>query len=350
MGRAVREVITDLTGALIALGYPIVGACELTGYPRASYYRHHRPGPSVGATAEAIPQDQRHQPAALTDTERGQILDLLSADENADSSIPQVFYRRLDDGYYIASLSSWYRVARDHAMVGDRRRQATGKAKKIPELSASGPGQVWSWDITKLKGPCRGQYWHLYVIIDIYSRYVTGWALHHFEDARLAEDLIDQAVTDNGGAPTYLHSDNGAAMVSGRVSDLATLLGVNLSFSRPKVSNDNPYSEALFKTVKYDLTFPESFDSYEDALAYCERFFTRYNTEHRHSGIAYHTPLNAHHGLTDPIDTTRQSVLDTAHQAHPERFTSRPTPPHLPEHAHINGKPTHKPNHLSQTG
>jgi putative transposase len=344
-------VITALTGELIDLGHPVARACELTGYPRASFYRHHRTSRPHGPAPAPVHQRDRHQPAALSLAERAGIVAVLCRAEYAELSICQVFFRHLDTGGYIASLSSWYRVAREHALVGDRRRQARSNPKKIPELVATDPGQVWSWDITKLKGPVRGQYWHLYVIVDIFSRYVTGWALHHYEDGRLAEALITQAVSSNGGqAPQYLHSDNGSAMISKPVTALAALLGVNLSYSRPKVSNDNPYSEALFKTVKYDLTFPETFDSHADALAYCHRFFTAYNTEHRHSGIGYHTPRSVHQGTTAPVDTARQIVLDAAYRAHPERFTTRPAPPRLPQHAHINNKPTHKPKHLSQTG
>lgn len=347
MGRAVREVIAALTGELIGLGLSISGACALSGYPRASYYRNCRS--QRPAAGPGIHQRERVQPAALSDAERGEILQVLCRPEYADLSISQVFYRHLDAGCFIASASSWYRVARDHAMVGDRRRQARHRPRKIPELCASGPGQVWSWDITKLKGARRGQYWHLYVIVDIYSRYVVGWALHHYEHGQLAQDLIEAASTTHG-APEYLHSDNGAAMVSGQVADLAALLGVNLSFSRPKVSNDNPFSEALFKTTKYDLSFPVTFQDYQHALAYCEQFFTSYNTTHRHSGIGFHTPDNVHHGTTAPVEATRQHALDTAYQAHPERFTKRPRPPRLPHSTHINGKNTHKPKHLSHTG
>jgi putative transposase len=291
----------------------------------------------------------RHQPAALSDAERTTVLEVLSCEEYAHLSVGQAFYRYWDTGRYIASRATWYRIARDHAMVGDRRRQATASPKKIPELSATGPSQVWSWDITKLKGPRRGQYWHLYVIVDIYSRYVTGWALHHREDGALAQDLIAAATAGNGKAPHYLHSDNGSAMTSKPVIALTDLLGVTLSFSRPKVSNDNPYSEALFKTIKYDLSFPETFDSYDEALTFCRAFFTAYNTEHRHSGLGYHTPHNVHHGTTGPVTATRRAALDNAWRAHPERHLTRPRPPRLPQRAHINN-PNKTRTHLSQTG
>lgn len=340
-------MITTVVNELIALGHSTARACRLSGYSRASYYRHHRTPPRPRKAV--LHQRERHQPAALSDEERAQILAVLASPDHADLSVSQTFYRHLDTGCYIASLATWYRVARDHAMVGDRRRQSAGSPKKIPELSATAPGQVWSWDITKLKGPRRGQYWHLYVIVDIYSRYVTGWALHHYEAGDLAEDLIDAAVTAQGTSPSYLHSDNGAAMTSAPVSQLATVLGINLSFSRPKVSNDNPFSEALFKTTKYDLNFPETFDSYDHALAHCQTFFDAYNNHHRHGGIAFHTPANVHYARTNTIDHARQAVLDAAHTAHPERFSRRPTPPHLPARAHINN-PINTTRDLSQTG
>lgn len=340
-------MIAEATEALLTAGLTTRQACDLTGYARASFYRHHRTAPA--RSQAVIAHRDRHQPAALSDAERSQILDVLASDEYADFSVGQAFYRHWDTGCYIASRSTWYRVARDHAMVGDRRRQATGKPKKIPELTATAPNQVWSWDITKLKSTARGVYFHLYVLMDIYSRYVTGWALHHYEDGNLAQELIATASAANGTAPHYLHSDNGAAMISQPVSALAETLGVKLSFSRPKVSNDNPYSEALFKTVKYDLAFPEIFDSYQQALDYCQWFFTAYNTEHRHSAIAGHTPANVHHHRTAAIDATRQAAMDVTHAHHPKRFTTPPRPPQLPNQAHINGKPTTN-THLSQTG
>ena len=336
-----------MTLALIELGVSTVRACALVGYPRASFYRHHRtPRPPARAVVAHV---DRPQPAAVSDDERGAILDVLTSEEYVDFSVGQAFYRHLDEGHFIASRSTWYRVARDHCLSVDRRRQARAKSKKIPELTATGPNQVWTWDITKLRSPVKGQYWHLYVLVDIYSRYVTGWALHPYEDARLAEAMIKTASRANGGGPRYLHSDNGAAMISKRVANLACELDIQLSFSRPKVSNDNPFSESLFKTFKYDLAFPEIFATAEEARSYCEAYFTTYNTTHRHSGIGYHTPANVHHARTGPITAVRRAALDTAWRAHPERFTTRPSPPRLPGRAHINN-PIKKTEPLSQAG
>ncbi len=341
-------MITDAAEGLVAVGYSVVRACALSGYPRASFYRHHRttrPAP----TRAVVAQQDRDQPAALDAAERAEILAVLAREEYADLSVGQVFYRHLDTGAYLGSRSTWYRVARQDGQTGDRRRQATAKAKKIPELTATAPNQVWTWDITRLRSPVKGQYWHLYVLVDIYSRYVTGWALHPYEDARLAKDMIETASRANGGGPDYLHSDNGSAMISKQVADLAHDLGVQLSFSRPKVSNDNPFSESLFKTFKYDLAFPEVFATAEDARAYCEAFFTTYNTTHRHSGIGHHTPANVHHARTGPVTAIRRAALDKAWRAHPERFTTRPRPPRLPGRAHINN-PIKKSEPLSQAG
>lgn len=323
-----------------------VRACRLVGYPKASYYRHCRPP----AATSPIQQADRYQPAALSDSERVAVLQELNRQEYADLSICQAFYRVWDEGTYICSLSSWYRIARDHGQVGDRRAQATGSPKKIPELTATAPSQVWSWDITKLKGPRRGQYFHLYVITDIYSRYVTGWRLEGYESGALAQEMINDAVAANGRAPAYLHSDNGAAMVSKPVSVLLEKLGVGKSFSRPRVSNDNPYSEALFKTYKYDLQFPGAFDSFDEAMAYCQWFFDTYNYHHCHSGIGWHSPSNVHHGRTTAVSATRRRAVDKAWRANPKRFTRRPKPPNLPDRACINDQTKKTTTDLSQTG
>jgi putative transposase len=298
-----------------------------------------------------IPQAERAQPHSLSASEREAILAALNTAGYADLSVCQAFYRHWDAGHYLASKSSWYRVARAAGQVGDRRRQATGSPKKIPELVATGPSQVWSWDITKLKGPCRGQYFHLYVITDIYSRKVVGWRVEAHEAGELAEELIERAVAGNGKRPSYLHSDNGAAMVSQPVSVLLEKLGVAKSFNRPHVSNDNPYSEALFKTAKYDVTFPGSFDTLDEAQAWCEWFFHEYNTNHRHSGIGWHTPNNVHHGRTSAISRIRRQASDKVWRAHPGRFPHRPKPPTLPDRVCINDphkKP--QPTNLSHTG
>jgi len=323
-------------------------ACALLGYPRASFYRHRRPAPAT-ASADRISQADRHQPAALSTVERAGVLQLLNREEYAGLSVCQTFYRAWDDGHHVASRSSWYRIARAAGQVRDRRRQATGSPKKIPELVATAPSQVWSWDITKLRGPRPGMYFHLYVIVDIYSRKIVGWRVEDTENSQLAQQMIAAAVTLNGAAPAYLHSDNGSAMISQPVAVLLDKLGVTKSLSRPKVSNDNPYSEALFKTVKYDLTFPGTFDTLTDADLFCRWFTHEYNHNHRHSAIGWHTPHNVHHHTTTAVNHARHAHLDQTWRAHPERFTRRPTPPALPQRAHIN-QPTTQPTGLSHTG
>ncbi|GAB3536171.1 IS3 family transposase [Arthrobacter tecti] len=325
----------------------VVRACLLTGYPKASFYRHCSP---PEPKPDPIPQADRYQPAALGDRERAAIIEALGSEEYADFSVCQVFYRAWDDGNYICSRSSWYRVAREHQLTGDRRRQATASPKKIPELTATAPNQVWSWDITKLHGPRRGEYFHLYVITDIYSRFVTGWRLEAWEDGELAKQMVADAVEGNGKAPQYLHSDNGAAMISQPLSVLLAKLGVDKSFSRPGVSNDNPYSEAFFKTFKYDLRFPGSFETYDQALAFCNWFFYEYNNNHRHSAIGWHTPANMHHRRTTQITTARRQCLDKAWRKNPHRYAHRPKPPGLPGPAHINNPINRKSTNLSHTG
>jgi putative transposase len=236
-----------------------------------------------------------------------------------------------------------YRILRDaHEMPGDRRRHATHPAHVKPELQATAPNQVWSWDITKLLGPAKWTWYYLYVILDIYSRYVPGWLLAHREDARLAEQLLADTCfkqhIDRG--QLTVHADRGSSMTSKPVAFLLADLGVTKSFSRPRVSNDNPFSESQFRTFKYRPDFPDRFDSIEHARAHCQRFFPWYNHEHRHSGIALMRPADVHYGRVEAITTARQHVLDAAYATHPEQFVRNPpTPPRLPEASWINRPP-----------
>ena len=221
----------------------------------------------------------------------------------------------------------------------ERRRQRTHPAKKKPELIATAPNQVWSWDITKLRGPTRGVYYELFVIIDIYSRYVINWCVAPAETGELAREFIDQAITSQGvtAGQLTLHADRGTSMTSKPVAQLLVDLGVARSHSRPHVSNDNPYSEAAFKTLKYCPAFPTNFGSIQDARAFCERFFAYYNHEHRHSGIGLHTPASVHYGTAAEIRAARTVTLDAAYAANPDRFRGRrPSPPKLPTEAWIN--------------
>jgi putative transposase len=273
----------------------------------------------------------------LSDTERARILAVLNSDRFVDTTPVEVYATLLSEGVYLASVATLYRVLREHRQVADRRRQARHPTRKRPELTATGPGQIFSWDITKLPAPGRGQYFDAYVMIDIYSRYVVGWMVAATENAELAEGFIADVVAVHG-APLAIHADRGTSMTSKKVADLLDDLHIKRSHSRPHVSNDNPYSEAAFKTVKYHPTFPQQFGSIQDARAFCDRFFAWYNHEHHHSGIGLHTPADVHYGHAVTTAQARQTALDTAWAAHPERFGRRPQPKalELPETAWIN--------------
>ncbi len=320
------ETFTALTGA----GTPVTAACRLVGRSRASHYRRARP-PVQGPRPRRPPG-----PQALTPAEQAAVVEVINSTEYADLSIGQIWVRELDEGRYWCSMSSMYRIARAAGQTRERRRQATHPATVKPELVADAPSQVWSWDITKLRGPAKGVWFHLYVLIDIYSRYTPGWIVAAAEDSMLAKDFIDEAITRNGLVPHTVHADRGTSMTSKPVSALLIDLGVTRTHSRPRVSNDNPFSEAQFKTLKYLHDFPGSFANLVDARTFLDGFFTEYNHVHRHSGIGWHTPASMHFGTTTAIDDARQATLDTARAAHPERFTRRPRPPKIPDQSWIN--------------
>jgi putative transposase len=307
-------------------------ACGLLGKPRATHYRRLAP------PRPPAPQSVRPQPAnALSDAERAEVLDVLHEPRFADKSVAQVWATLLDDGIYLASISSMYRVLRAAGEVRERRRQASHPARVRPELVARAPNCVWSWDITKLPGPARGDYFDLYVVMDIFSRYVPHWLVAEAESGELAKAFIADAICCNGGiAPAALHADRGTSMTSKPVAQLLVDLGVTRSHSRPHVSNDNPYSEAGFKTLKYCPSFPERFGSLQDAREFCNEFFNYYNHDHRHSGIGLHTPASMHHGTAVEIRTQRAQTLTAAYHANPHRFSRPPQPPKLPTVAWIN--------------
>ncbi|MFI7068645.1 IS3 family transposase [Kribbella sp. NPDC050124] len=320
---------------------PLIGtrrACLATGRPQASHYRRHRKSP----LPVRPPRPRKPQPRALTPAERAEVRAVLNSAEHVDKAPVAVYHELLDDGVYLASVSTMYRILREHDEVHERRRQAVHPARVKPELVATQPNVCWSWDITKLRGPAKWSYYYLYVIIDIYSRYVVGWLLAECESAALAEKLLADTITKQNAEPGQLtiHADNGSSMASKPVAFLLADLGVTKTHSRPHTSNDNPYSEAQFKTLKYRPDFPEQFGSITDARAFCQGFFTWYNTEHYHSGIGWHHPIDVHHGHADTIRTGRADVLTAAYQRTPERFVRKhPEPPTLPEAAWIN-KPT----------
>jgi putative transposase len=327
-----------MTDTAITTLAPLVGtraACAALGEPRARYYRRHRRSPLPERPVPA----RRRQPRALSDTERSTVLEVLHHSDHVDEAPATVYAKLLDEGTYLASTSTMYRLLRANAEVRERRRQATHPPAKKPELLANGPNEVWSWDITKLLGPEKWNFFYLYVVIDIYSRYVPGWMLARAERAKLAEALLADSIAKQAVNPGKLtvHADRGTSMASKPVAFLLADLGVTKSHNRPHCSNDNPYSESQFRTLKYRPSFPARFGSFEDAHAFCRRFFSWYNQDHRHSGIGFHTPADVHYGRAETVRAQRGLVLDAAYAAHPERFVRKPpTPPALPTVAWIN--------------
>lgn len=305
---------------------PVIQSCRLLGLPRSTYYRiqhkyrHYRPVPAP------IPHTARVQPAALTPAERAEIVTILGRGTYAELSVDQTYWRAFDTGEIGCSQRSFYRVAAAARLSGDRRRVRTGSAARhAPCALAVRVNQLWTWDATELHGPGRQRY-KLSVILDVYSRYPIGWQIEHHESAQHAVSLFTAAIA-NHGSPEIVHSDNGAPMRSRALLALLGEQAVTASFSRPRVSNDNPFSESLFKTLKYDLDCPPHFDSIEHAHAWTARFFHRYATQHRHSGLARHTPASVYYGTAHSVQTQRQAHLDRYHQQHPERFHKPPKPP-----------------------
>ena len=308
-------------------------ACVLLGRSRATCYRRRRP------PVQGPPAPRPEPPNKLTEHERRHVLSVLRSPQFCDLAPAQIWARLLDDGVYLCSISTMYRLLRIAGESRERRRQRTHPAKKKPELIATGTNQIWSWDITKLKGPNRGVYYELFVIIDIYSRYVINWCVAAAETGELAAGFIDDAYReqDIDAGELTLHADRGSSMTSKPVAQLLVDLGVARSHSRPHVSNDNPYSEAQFKTLKYCPAFPDRFGSIADARAFCVDFFDHYNHTHRHSGIGLHTPASVHYGTAVEIRAQRAVTLNAAYTANPSRFRHRPPqPPALPTVAWIN--------------
>lgn len=337
---------------------PLIGvrdACAATGRAHASYYRAHTKQSSAqsdtftSANVELAAPVRREsaQPRALSVAEREHVVEVLNCERFIDMAPAAVYATLLDEGVYLCSESTMYRLLRERNQTGDRRRHATHPATVKPELVAHQPNSVWSWDITKLRGPAKWTYYYLYVILDIFSRYVVGWMVASRESKTLAERLIAQTIAAQhiSASQLTLHADRGSSMTSKPVALLLADLGVTKSHSRPHTSNDNPFSKAQFKTLKYRPDFPERFGSIEAARMHCDRFFRWYNHEHKHSGIGLHSPANVHYGLADEIHRHRATVLDTAYSAHPERFVRKPPePPALPAISTINPPPTPKEN------
>jgi len=330
--------VSEAAVAELAPRLGVRAASDALGIAQASYYRRHRTSPPPARPAPIAHRD-RPQPRALSAVEQEAILDELHSDRFADMSPTEVWAILLDEGRYLASIATFYRLLRRAGETRERRRQATHPATVKPELIATEPNTVWSWDITKLRGPAKWTYYYLYVILGIYSRYAVGWMVASRESAALAEVLIRQTCTKQGiGAHQLtLHADRGSSMTSKPVAFLLADLGITQSHSRPHVSDDNPFSEAQFKTLKYRPDFPTRFGSIEAARLHCQRFFAWYNDEHRHTGLGLHVPADVHYGTADAVRDKRAGVLTTAFAAHPERFVRKPPqPPALPTGSAIN--------------
>jgi len=309
-------------------------ACQALAVSRTSYYRRR----SAKSVCE-FNRPRQPSPRALSQQERQEVLDVLHSQQFVDQSPREVYASLLDAGRYLCSLRTMYRILDQAQEVRERRNQLRHPRYKKPELLATGPNQVWSWDITKLLGPAKWTYFHLYVILDIFSRYVVGWMVASRESAQLAQRLIRETV-DKQQVPCdqlTIHSDRGPSMKSQTVAQLLATLGVVKSHSRPHVSNDNPFSESQFKTLKYRPNFPHRFGSQEDVCQFCRHFFHWYNNEHYHTGIALLTPAMVHDGSAETVVQQRQEVLDAAYAANPERFVrKRPAPQAPPREVWIN--------------
>ena len=312
----------------------VAPACDALGVSRATFYRRHRLAPGH--------QQPRPTPArALCEAEREQVLDVLSSPRFVDRSPAEVVATLLDEGRYVCSERTMYRVLAAHHPVRERRRQRQHPPYTKPQLLATAPNQCWSWDITRLLGPKKWSYYYLYVLLDIFSRYVVGWMVAERENSALAARLIEESCHKHGVAPQVLtlHSDRGAPMTSKCTAQLLADLGITRSLSRPQVCDDNPFSEAQFKTLKYHPGFPTRFDGLNAAIGYCRTFFPWYNTEHRHGGLSMLTPHDVHHGQATAKLAQRQRTLEAAWAKHPERFVrGQPKAGALPEAVRINSQ------------
>jgi putative transposase len=312
--------------------------CAALGLARASVYRG-RACLAQSAAARARSPAKARSPRALGSEERSRVLDLLRTERFADQAPAEIYATLLDEGIYVCSIRTMYRVLAENGAVRERRDQLRHPVYQKPELLAEAPNQVWSWDITKLMGPAKWSYFYLYVILDIFSRRVVGWCVADAESAGLFKELFDDAIAKHAVAPGQLtlHADRGGPMKAKATALLLADLGITKSHSRPHTSNDNPFSEAHFKTLKYQPQFPKRFGCIEDAKVFCRAFFLWYNQDHHHVGIGLMTPDQVHYGQAPAVHAARQDVLNMAYQANPERFVGKPPkPPPMPTQTWIN--------------
>jgi putative transposase len=320
-----------ITTESLSLHVGVRPACTSLVVSRSGFYRWKNGYPSDSVRPAP--------PLALSGIERQNVLDVLHDGRFVDKAPHEVYAALLDEGEYLCSARTMYRILEANNEVKERRDQLRHPVYAKPELLAEKPNQVWSWDITKIKGPVKWTYFYLYVILDIFSRYVVGWMIATREQSVLAKKLIEQSCEKQEirSSQLIIHSDRGPSMTSKNVAFLLADLGITKSLSRPYVSNDNPYSESHFKTLKYRPEFPERFGCIEDSRSFCRGFFNWYNTEHYHSGIGFLTPEDVHYERTEDIIKNRQAVLEDAFSRHPERFKGKmPKPQALPEAAWIN--------------
>jgi len=313
-------------------GIATVAACMAFGVSRATLDRRRNP-------KSATPKQPKKNHRRLSKEEEQAVLDELTSTRFVDESVPEAYTTLLDEGIYMCSQRTMYRILERNASTRERRDQCHHPEYTKPELLATGPNQVWSWDITKLKGSQKWTYHYLYVIMDIYSRYVVGWMVAPRESAALAQRLIEQTCENQNikSGELTIHADRGTSMRSKLVAQLMADLGVTKSHSRPYTSNDNPYSEAQFKTLKYRHSFPKSFGCIEDTTSFLRGFFGWYNCQHKHSGIGSVTPEDMHTGRAHAVREERCKVLNAAYKLHPERFVKGiPQPPEIPDAAYIN--------------
>lgn len=324
------EELAQITG--------VTTACQILNIPRSSLYRARQPAQKMQA-----PSNQRGKPArALSDEEKAEVRNVLNSERFQDQSPREVYAALLDEDEYLCHWRTMYRVLDEDKEVRERRNQLRHPVYAKPELLATGPNQLWSWDITKLRGPATWTYYYLYVMLDVYSRYVVGWLLAERESATLAKELTTAACAKQQVEPGQLtiHADRGGAMIAKSMTLLLSDLGVNQSHSRPHVSDDNPYSEAQFRTLKYSPGYPDRFGSLADARQWGERFFTWYNQAHHHTSLHLLTPADVHYGRAQEKLAQRQVVLERAYAAHPERFVNgSPTTPPLATAVWINRPP-----------
>lgn len=310
----------------------ITRACDRLGLSRATLHRQGRVKPPK-------PTTKRRPPLQLCEAEQSAVLGELMSPRFADLAPHQVYAILLDEDRYLCSIRTMYRLLAAQQAVGERRNQRPHVIHARPELETSAPNQLWSWDITKLKTSVKWTYIYLYVVLDVYSRYVVGWLISTKENAALAREVVEQSALRQAvpAGQLILHADRGAAMRSKSLAEKLTDLGIEPSFSRPRQSNDNPFSEALFKTTKYAPTCPDRFESMDHARAVLTPFFQHYNENHRHTGIGLMTPAAVHRGEAPTVTTARQLTLDAALERNPIRFKGRrPAPPIVPKTVYIN--------------